>query len=185
MQPDLKLILGGGEGIQTEIMVFHQIMINASPVFEAMLKPGNYMEGVSLTREKHLELPLPDDNAEAMTVLCNILHLQPRKVPTTTITLDLLDNIATLVDKYDFTRAIQPWPKIWLQQGHIQTELNQVDNLRVETLPKWVHTCCHLGYSHHFEIFTSALTTRASLDDFTQSPFADNFAKLPLIIQGE
>lgn len=185
MQPDIKLILGGDEGLQTEIMVFRQIMINASPVFEAMLKPGNYAEGVSLIRDKHLELPLPDDNAEAMTVLCNILHLQPRKVPTTTITPDQLDNIATLVDKYDFTRAIQPWSKIWFQQEHIQSELNKVDNLQVDTLPKWVHICCHLGYSRHFEIFTSALTTRASLDDFTQSSFAANFAKLPSRVQGE
>lgn len=185
MQHDLRLILGGDESVQTEIMAFSQIMINASPVFGAMLNPDSYLEGIGLSRDKHLELPLPDDNTEAMNILCNILHLQPRKVPTTTITPDQLDNIATLVDKYGFTRAIQPWPKIWFQQEHIQTELNQVDNLQVDTLPKWAHICCSLGYSRHFEILTSALTARACLDDFTQSSFAVNFAKLPLIVQGE
>jgi hypothetical protein len=114
MQHDLKLIVGGDEGVQTAITIFSQITVNASPVFEAMLQPDNYQEGVGSTRDKHLELPLPDDNVEAMTITCNILHLPPRKVPTTTITPDELDNIATLVEKYDFTRAIQPWPKIWV-----------------------------------------------------------------------
>ncbi|OQU95661.1 hypothetical protein CLAIMM_01843 [Cladophialophora immunda] len=107
MGADLKLLVGG-YGIQVEIMVFHQVMINASPVFAAMLKPDQYGEGTRLAQDKQLELPLPDDNVEAMTVLCNILHLQPRKVPTRTVTPDLLENIATIVDKYDFTRAIQP-----------------------------------------------------------------------------
>ena len=185
MQPDLKLILGGDEGIQIEIMTFHQILINASSVFEAMLKPGNYQEGVSLAREKYLEISLPDDNIEAMTVICNILHLQSQKVPIETITSDLLDNIATIIDKYDFARAIQPWPGIWFQQENIQSELNQVDDLQVETLPKWVHICFHLGYPRHFNIFTSALITRMSHDDLTQSSFMDNFAKLPLIVQGK
>jgi hypothetical protein len=120
-----------------------------------------------------------------MTVLCNILHLQPQNVLKTSITPDLLDNIATLVDKYDFARAIQPWPKIWLQLEHIQPELNQVDSLPIEILPKWVHICCHLGYSLHFEMFTAALAARVSLDNFTQPSFDDNFAKLPALVQGK
>ena len=113
MDPDLKLLIGRDDGIKVEIIVFHQVMMNASPVFAAMLKPARYREDTRLTQDKQLELPLPEDNVETMTVLCNILHLQPRKVPTRTVTPDLLANIATIVDKYDFTRAIQPWPKIW------------------------------------------------------------------------
>lgn len=185
MQPDVKLILGGDGGQQTEIMVIHQIMTHASPAFDAMLKAGKYAEGITLNQDKFLELPLSDDDAEAMTVLCNILHLQPQKVATTSITPDLLGSIATLVDKYDFTRAVQPWAKVWFQQKHIQEELYRVDSLPVEILPKWVHICCHLGHSRHFEEFTSALTARMSLDDLAENSFASYFAKLPWRVQGE
>lgn len=184
MDPDLKLLVGG-DGLQVEIMAFHQVMINASPVFAAMLKPDQYREGTRLAQDKQLELPLPDDDSEAMTVLCNILHLQSRKVPTKTVTPDLLENIAAIVDKYDFTRAIQPWPEIWFREEHIQSELNRVDDLPVDMLPKWIHICYHLGYSCHFGILTSALITRMSINDFNQSSVIDNFGMLPFVIQGE
>lgn len=185
MQQDLKLILGGNhDNSQTELMVFHQVMANSSSVFEAMLRPGQYREGSTLLRNDHLTLPLPEDNAEAMIVICNILHMRSPEVPTATITPDLLDSISTLVDKYDFARAIQPWPKIWLEQEHIQAELKQLEELPIEQLVKWVHICSQLGYSDRFEQSTSTLVKRVALDDFEQSSFADRFAKLSMNIQG-
>jgi hypothetical protein len=59
MPPDVKLILGDREEIQTDIMVFHQIMINASPVFEAMLQRGKYVEGIRLKETRILNCRFP------------------------------------------------------------------------------------------------------------------------------
>jgi hypothetical protein len=57
MDPDLKLLIDGDDGTQVKVMVFHQVMINACPVFAAMLKPDQYVEGTRLTQVKQLELP--------------------------------------------------------------------------------------------------------------------------------
>lgn len=120
-----------------------------------------------------------------MRLLCDILHLQSHKVISTAITPDLLDSIATLVDKYDFARAIHPWPQIWLQLTHIQDQVTQSDRVSDQHLLKWTHICCHLGYSTYFEKITSELVARVCLDDFDDYLFDDSFAKLPAQIQGK
>ncbi|RVX67096.1 hypothetical protein B0A52_08339 [Exophiala mesophila] len=189
MTPDLKLILNEDDGTQIEIMVFHQVMINASPVFEAMLGPRKFAEGERLNQDKFLELPLPDDDPHAMRLLCDIFHMQNQKVKSAAITPDLLDSIATLVDKYDLARAIHPWPLIWLNLPDIRKCIERQDKpqdlISDQDLLRWIHISCHLGYSVTFGKMTSYLSARLTLEHLNQPSFADSFAKLPARLQDQ
>jgi hypothetical protein len=164
MEPDLKLILDGGR----EILVWHQVMINASPFFRTMLDPMKFEEGAVFRRERLLEVAFPEVDTSAMAILCSIFHMQARKVPTSKLSGDTLAEIALLVDKYDCVESIQPWQRIWHEQAHIQAELKGLEILDVEDLVKWIHICCHLGYRDHFELLTSEVVRRATLEDLTE-----------------
>ena len=70
----------------------------ASPVFKALLKP-NFLEGQALRDRKMVRVEFPEDDTEAMTTLCKLIHYRPDD--TTNVEVDLLVNLAVLTDKYD------------------------------------------------------------------------------------
>ena len=83
----------------------------ASPVFAVMFG-GRFLEGQSLPTTSPPELPLPDDNATAMSVLCKIMHLQTENISTSMNYADL-GTLALLADKYDCTHLLRPWRATW------------------------------------------------------------------------
>ena len=126
----------------------------ASPVFNTMFRPKAYKEGSILGREGLVQVCLPDDSRQAMAVLCYIFHLQSSKVPLAHITVDLPDEIATIVDKYDCAEAIQPWPEFWLVQESIQSSLKQHERIMPTTYNPPVITdfgAARLRIRHHRE----------------------------------
>lgn len=86
----------------------------ASPVFAAMLSP-QFKEGKSLGSGNGCEIPLPEDDPEAMTLLCNCLHFRTDQIPTE-LEFPLLMALAILCDKYDCTKAISAWSALWLRK---------------------------------------------------------------------
>ena len=110
---DILLHVGSSE-FNVHLLVSSKVLSLASPVFATMLKP-QFKEGNSLISGTSCEIPLPEDDPEAMTLLCNCLHFRVDQIPKN-VGFPTLKALAIICDKYDSTRAISPWSTIWLQK---------------------------------------------------------------------
>lgn len=174
----MKLIVGQ-DGIEIETLP--EVMANASSVFRCMLQPNRFAEGHGRSQTEPFVIPLKEDDASAMTILCDIFHLRSQKVPIKDMTPDTMADLATLVDKYDCAAAIQPWPKLWLNQVLGPTERLDVGSMSLPEVGKWIYISCQLGFEEHFHQCTAALISRASLEDFA---LLLEYQKLSQAIQG-
>ncbi|KAF6826044.1 hypothetical protein CPLU01_09877 [Colletotrichum plurivorum] len=103
-----------------ELRVSSKVLQLNSPVFKAMLS-GNFKEGTELAEKAQQSIPydleLPDDDAEAMFILCQILHNVYVPESPTPVTLE---KIAYICDKYECINALKycgiVWIRDWLQQ---------------------------------------------------------------------
>ena len=93
--------------------VSSQHMMLASPVFKAMLS-RKFKEGVTLQKEGVLEVPLPDNDPEAVLILLNVIHGRVWDVPRQ-IDLQMLTKIAIEVDKYEFHESVELFSEIWIE----------------------------------------------------------------------
>lgn len=107
---DTILVLGSGKEIVT-LRVSSKVLVLASPVFAAMFSP-KFSEGSILLSAGRNEIPLPEDDYEAMTWICEVLHFRPNV--TTDISFELLEKIAVLCDKYDLVAALKAWSELCL-----------------------------------------------------------------------
>ncbi|PQE27472.1 Nuclear pore protein [Rutstroemia sp. NJR-2017a BVV2] len=103
---------------KTCLVVSSKHMCLASPVFKAMLQ-GEFREGKELREMKQLDLPLPDDDTEAMKILVYIIHCKHKLVPLK-VDLTLLTNIALLVDKYRLHEVLGIMVPIW--KKHLEAD---------------------------------------------------------------
>ena len=60
-----------------------------------------------------MEVPLGDNDPEALAVILRIVHHQHDWAPTS-LDEDRLYQVAILCDKYDIRRALETWLDIWL-----------------------------------------------------------------------
>ncbi|KAL1622388.1 hypothetical protein SLS54_004952 [Diplodia seriata] len=95
---DIVLLLCDG----TRLRVHSVVLKLASPVFRAMFGP-HFSEGQNLSETNPKEVPLPDDPAEPMTLICEILHHQH---PSNSVLSELLEPLVSLVHKYDLVDAM-------------------------------------------------------------------------------
>lgn len=80
---------------------------NGSSVFKAMLSP-RFNEGYELASSPApTEITLPEDNAVALTVLCQVIHLRNTAIPIP-LPSDVLLKLSFVADKYDCIEAIAP-----------------------------------------------------------------------------
>ena len=103
----------GDNDLRAHLLVSSKVLGLASPVFMAMFKRG-FQEGENLFSGSLRPVHLPDDDPEAVTILCNILHLRHRLIPRV-VTLETLTNMVVICDKYDCKDAVTSWSIIWLQ----------------------------------------------------------------------
>ncbi|KAK1822421.1 hypothetical protein LTR12_003180 [Friedmanniomyces endolithicus] len=80
-------------------------MSYGSPVFKTLLGP-KFMEGTALATSSTVEIPLPEDNPEHMSVLCNIFHMRNDRIVQ--LGLPFLANFVNTCDKYACALAVQP-----------------------------------------------------------------------------
>lgn len=111
---DVVFIVGDKK---SRLLVSSVILRNSSPVLNALLGP-KYAEGQHLLSKGSVEVPLPEDDPEALTDILCVLHGRNDRVPED-IPVETLCDIATLCDKYDLfvplKFAIQQWLKVsWL-----------------------------------------------------------------------
>ena len=112
---DIILEVSSSDGRQ-HLLVSSKVLSLASPVFSTMFN-SRFKEGLSNHPSSGKRLiPLPDDNAEAFTILCNAIHYRTDQVPKEPA-LVCLEDLAIICDKYDCTSALWPWSTIWLHAG--------------------------------------------------------------------
>lgn len=101
---DLQLIVGPW---QTSLIVSSKVLMLASPVFRAMFD-GAFGEAQFLSSNQKKKLvtavELPEDNDEAMLLLCSLLHFKGDEGP---LAVELLLELAVLVDKYHCASALR------------------------------------------------------------------------------
>ena len=90
---------------ERELRVSSRALSLASPVFKALFKPG-FAEGNTLEATRGIgRVELPDDDTDAMTTICSVIHYIPKTLPHT-MPLEALENLAIVTDKYDCSRAM-------------------------------------------------------------------------------
>ncbi|KAK5734745.1 hypothetical protein LTR17_008675 [Elasticomyces elasticus] len=78
------------------------------------------MEGATLADKATVDIPMPDDNAADMGLMCDIFHMRHDKVPRS-LSVKRIMHSTELCDKYNCAIAMQPafeaWVDICLQWG--------------------------------------------------------------------
>ena len=119
LDPDGDLILLAGLDEQQAIRVCSKVLRLASPVFAALSNP-RYAEGQALSQadlncSTVPTISLPEDDFEAMVLICKVIHFQ-YTLDLKLLTLPLLQKVAVLCDKYDLSRALASWSRGALQK---------------------------------------------------------------------
>jgi hypothetical protein len=113
---DVILIVGPQE---RRIQVSSSVLKNASKYFNAMFGP-NFSEGQNLGGNNPKEISMPDDDASALEIICNTLHLRNNAVPETLAPSRVLD-IAVAADKLDCVVALKLASKLWLKPRDLES----------------------------------------------------------------
>lgn len=138
-QGDVIFVVGKDE---KEIQIQSEILKLASPVFAAMLGP-NFMEGQRLlSADGHpVSIALPDDNAQAFTCICRVLHWC--NFNDATPTPACLLEVALLAEKYDMEKPLRYATDRWIR--------SHSDSKNTEELWKLVVASHYLGLEKAFE----------------------------------
>ncbi|KFY21379.1 hypothetical protein V493_07453 [Pseudogymnoascus sp. VKM F-4281 (FW-2241)] len=113
---------GGKKKRIRELVVSSKVLSLASPVFKAMFC-GNFKESIELAVKKtsleptSLEpygISLPEDDADATTILCRVLHYKIDEIPEKPTTI-CLEKLAFLSDKYQCVNALMYSGSLWLR----------------------------------------------------------------------
>lgn len=148
-QGDVLIISG-----DKEMLVSSHVLSLASSVFNRMLEPG-FLEGnVDRSQEHPLELSLPDDDPEALTLLFHIIHFSPRRKYDHPH-VDLMLQLVQLADKYDCARPVQDASERWLR-AHARTEQD------LDVLVILIAIAFFIESEEEFQLNTAALVTKSS-----------------------
>lgn len=108
---DVVLQVGSKKGSARSIRVSSQVLSIASLVFARMFGSGFRESTVSSkTSDKPLLLPLPEEDPDALLLMCHVLH--PSGVGDLDVPLQLIESLALLVDKYDCELALTVWSRL-------------------------------------------------------------------------
>ncbi|RAL60359.1 hypothetical protein DID88_000135 [Monilinia fructigena] len=94
---------------EIHMLVSSKHMVLVSPVFKAMLQWTNFKDGYATKAHGKVEVPLPDDDPDAMRILVDIVH-------------------SVLVDKYRLHEAVQIYSDMWI--SHAKKEVSFFDGGR-------------------------------------------------------
>tara|TARA_R110002003_G_scaffold848_4_gene21695 strand:- start:507 stop:1010 length:504 start_codon:yes stop_codon:yes gene_type:complete len=112
------------------IQVNSVVLGNASKYFNAMFGL-NFSEGQDLKRSVIKEIPMPDDNAVALEVLFNIIHLRNHAVPEYLKPNEVFE-LAVVSDKFDCAILLKHASMQWLRPK-TATDILEMCNLMAAT----------------------------------------------------
>ena len=130
------------------IRVSSRHLILASEVFKVLLK-GGLRESSKLYAEGTTEIPLPDDFADGLVVLANIIHGKFRELPKK-MTPQLLIQIVLLVDKYKLHESVEPFIDRWME--HVRPKIPT--KKLAEDIMSWITIALVLCLEEDFEQLT-------------------------------
>ncbi|KAH7344380.1 hypothetical protein BKA66DRAFT_434194, partial [Pyrenochaeta sp. MPI-SDFR-AT-0127] len=111
------ILVVGPQGKKIRVCSF--ILQNASTYFRAMFGP-HFAEGKDLKSNDPKEMLMPGDNANALEIICNIMHLQNDAVPQSLSPSDIFD-IAIAADKFDSVIALKHVSTLWLKPKGVES----------------------------------------------------------------
>ncbi|KAK5714678.1 hypothetical protein LTR17_017133 [Elasticomyces elasticus] len=112
---DVYLICGGAKGLASKLRVSSVALKTGSPVFRKMLGPS-FKEGQQLASKGFVDIPLKDDDPEAMTMLCRALHLQFVAMPEE-LKPNSLMVLSVAADKYDCIGSLRFASEVWIKNA--------------------------------------------------------------------
>ncbi|KAJ8060596.1 hypothetical protein OCU04_010907 [Sclerotinia nivalis] len=135
--PDEKL--NSTQLYRYHLLVSAKHMSLASPVFKAVLA-GGFRETVELREKGRTEVALPDDDADAMTILIDVIHGR-FKLVSKTLNLGTLTRMSILVDKYQCHESVDFLRNVWT--ANFQTH---------RWSRNWYNTACWICVAWVFEL---------------------------------
>ena len=114
--PDGDVILVVGAGMK-RLKAYSLVLKNASKVFSAMLNP-RFSEGRRLAENQSTEIDMPEDDAEAMEIMLNVIHGYNDAVRDG-LGADQILRLAITADKFDCRIALAFAIKDWLKCADI------------------------------------------------------------------
>ena len=131
------------------IRVSSEVLTLASPVFNAMLN-GNFREGqLELNNDSPPTLDLPEDDADAMLLLCQVLH--PHAEAEHRIRPSFIVDAATLIDKYGCYSACSDWLRAQFEK--------RGPSMRTDELGCFIRAAYELGDRYVFHMSTMEVVT--------------------------
>jgi len=115
---DVVLIIGPH---QVRLCVHSTVLQTASKVFKAMLGP-HFSEGQKPSQvdsKRPREIPLPEDDADIIIIICAVIHHQNDIVPDDLIPSEILQ-LSVVIDKYDCTIALKYAIDHWLDHRNVE-----------------------------------------------------------------
>ena len=101
-----------------KIQVCSSVLKNASKYFRVMFGP-HFAEGQNLDSDNPKEVSMTEDNAHALEVICNVIHLRNDAVPHCLSPKEIFE-IATAADKFDCVVALRYASAIWLNPKGVE-----------------------------------------------------------------
>ncbi|OCL06376.1 hypothetical protein AOQ84DRAFT_343406 [Glonium stellatum] len=118
--PDGDLILVVGPE-KARLRVHSLFLKTVSKHFSAMFKPV-WKEGHNMIgQDSPVELPLPEDDAATLELICAVIHHQVKLVPQT-LSPDKLLKVAIMVDKYDCVDSLNSASASWFRSCKAEAE---------------------------------------------------------------
>lgn len=113
---DVTLELSRTDGKKVHLLTSSKVLTLASSVFATMFSSQS-KEGLSNHGASNKpRISLPNDDVDAFTLICNVIHYRVTEVPEK-LSMSCLENVAIICDKYDMTRSLMSWSTIWLRAG--------------------------------------------------------------------
>jgi hypothetical protein len=102
-----------------KIQVSSSALRTASTYFGAMFGP-RFAEGQGLNSNGPKEILMPDDNANAVEVICNIMHFRNEAIPQSLSPTEVFE-IAVAADKFNCVVALKHASAIWLNPDGVKS----------------------------------------------------------------
>lgn len=130
---DAILVVGQSDNI-VRLKVDSHILRAASKTFKIMFGP-DFAEGRDLNYDAPKEISLSDDDANAMELVCKVVHLKQSDIATELPSKTVLD-IAQIVDKYSLHEALKFALASWIQVDKVKESTDLGNMLKAASLLK-------------------------------------------------
>jgi hypothetical protein len=165
---DATLLVGTGSAGLQPVQVSSTAMTLASPVWKEMFERHRKENGA-------IEVPLRDDEVDALYIALRIAHLRFHEIPRKDgLTIDALLELAVVCARYDIVKLVRPFLDLygWAQCHYPDADAGE----RCE--PAWFYVAWTFGYKDSFQRLTRFIVKKIGLDE-DGNAIMDDGQKLP------